>query len=141
MAEIKPEIKVVKQKPPAEPPPSQEITEEEKQWLEDIQAPAKEILQEETTAKISILSNSKYHPQATSQRNDEENHNHRLQQIINRGYLTKHPQINKLLIPTPKSSRQKVSQYDESNWMDNESVEWIQHNEQWKAKTLHNNLD
>ena len=44
MGEIKPEIKVVKLKPPAEPPPSLEVKEEE--------------LHKDKTAKIAILKTS-----------------------------------------------------------------------------------
>ena len=89
MGEIKPEIKVIKQKPLAEPPPSLEITEEEQQWLEDIQTPATVNLENETIEKIATLRTNTYHPQATIQINDENNHSHMLQKMINNCYQTK----------------------------------------------------
>ena len=142
MEVIKPEIKVVKQKPPAEPPPSLELTyEEEEQWLEDVQTPAKIQLHKDTKARIAILQTRTYHPQATSQINNADSHNHMLQNMIHTSYLTKHPQIHQLMIPAPKFSTHIESQYENSNWMDNESIEWVQDNDMWKVKTLQTNLN
>ena len=62
-------VKVFKEKPPAEPPPSLEYNsdEERDQWIEDVKEKAKKDLRKETTRKIAKLQGAQYTPLATVQ--------------------------------------------------------------------------
>ena len=51
------------------------------------------------------------------------------------------PQIKKLRIPTPKSVPNIENQYSSSNWIENESLEWVQHNEHWTDKIQRSSPD
>ena len=43
---------------------------------------------------------------------------------IKRQYHTRHPQIHKLMIPTPKTSMSNSNQHNATSWKDNESIAW-----------------
>ena len=143
MEKDKPSVNVIKVKPPAEPPPSSEKNKdlENRQWLNDIQDQANNELQSIRTAKIAILQEAQYQPKDCDQTEDEIIHQHLLKNIIQDTYRTKHPHINRMSIPTPKTTALPLNQYDCSNWMNNESIEWTQNEEtKWTSNTWLNLL-
>ena len=71
MEGLQPTVTVLKQKPPAKPPPLQEHTSDDEleQWMKDVQTNAEQKLISETTSKISWLQGGQYTPLATIQKN------------------------------------------------------------------------
>ena len=102
MEEDKPAIKILKEKPPAEPPPSSEKEQEYEQWITDTQVPAIHALNKVITAHKVSMTDKRYQPQSDKITEDDDIQEHLLDSIRTKTYRTKHPQITKLTIPTPK---------------------------------------
>ena len=83
------------------------------------------------------MTDKRYQPQSDNITEDDDIQEHLLDSIRTNTYRTKHPQINKLTIPTPKMTSNTTNQYESSNWRDNETIEWIKDgNETWKINKL-----
>ena len=125
MEDIKPGVTIIQEKPPAEPPPSQEFIQctDSTQWLQDVQATAKQDLNQQSLTKIALLHGQTYTPFHKSASTHQETQQHLLTSRINTLYRTKYPQVQKLKIPTPKTVKSTPS--FSSHPRDNETLQWI----------------
>ena len=92
MEVILPVVKVSKKKPPAEPPPSSENKSniEIKQYIEDIQSTADNMLHADTTRKIARLQGALYTPIARAQKRQGDVQQFLLSTKINDPYTSQH---------------------------------------------------
>ena len=125
MEGLQPQVTVPKQKPPAEPSPSQEYktNEEIEKWMEDVQTNAQQKLISETTSKIAWLKGDQYTPLAPIQNRQNNIQHQLLHDQVATNYRTQHPKIHQLPIPTPKSvHRPTIYSMDVK---DKETLQWI----------------
>ena len=118
-------VAIIQEKPPAEPPPSQEIIQctESTQWLQDVQATAQQELKQQSLTKIALLHGETYTPFHKSALTHQETQQHLLTSKINTLYRTKYPQVQKFEIPTPKTVKSTPS--FSSHPRDNDTLQWI----------------
>ena len=105
MEGLQPQVTVPKQKPPAEPLPSQEYKPNEEiiKWMEDVQTNAQQKLANDTASKIAWLQGDQYTPLATEQITQNRAQHRILKDQRTTKYRTQYPKIHQLHIPTPKS--------------------------------------
>ena len=74
MEEIKSTVRIIKERPPAEPPPSQELKQctETTQWLHDVQTTAQQELNIQSLTKTATLNGENYTPFHNSVSNNQE---------------------------------------------------------------------
>ena len=111
MEEIKSTVRIVKERPPAEPHPSQELKQcrETTQWLHDVQTTAQQQLNTQSLSNIATLNGETYTPFHNSVSNNQEIQQYLLTSKIQTLYRTKYPRVQKLGVPTPKTVKRPSS--------------------------------
>ena len=98
MEEIKSTVRIIKERPPAEPPPSQELEQcrETSQWLQDVQTTAQQQLNTQSISNIATLNGETYTPFHNSVSNNQEIQQHLLTSKIQTLYRKKYLRVKKI---------------------------------------------
>ena len=104
MEEETPVANIRKQKPPREPPPSQEFINDDHdiQWIDDVKNAATVNLKVSTLDKINTMTGITYDHRHRLSTSNTTIQSHLLHDKIQSTYRTKHPQPINMFIPTPK---------------------------------------
>ena len=111
MEDRTPVAEIIREKPPSEPPPSQEPIKDDhdRQWIDDVKNAATKNLEASTLDKINRLTGEIYDHRHRLSTNATTLQSHLLHNQIQSTYRTKHPQPTNMFIPTPKQKHTIMS--------------------------------